>query len=96
MENHTFFLPLVRGKRPEKPPHADSLGFSDNLWGLVQLCWSPDRSSRPAARELLLQLSLDSPNWDPPAEYPVHVPNTTDYDFSGSSLGSPERSTGEA
>lgn len=87
MDGITFIPPVVRGKRPEKPPHAESLGFSDTLWGLVRLCWSAARSNRPAARELLEQLSLDSLAWVPPTEYPVSVTSATDSDSSGSSQG---------
>ena len=100
MPRPTFIPPVLRGKRPEKPAHAESLGFSDTLWGLVQLCWSATGTSRPTARELLERLSLDSPGWVPPAEYPIRTTNAsspaTDSDSSGSSRGSPASSTGEA
>ena len=84
----TFILPVLRGKRPEKPLGAESLGISDVLWELVQSCWSPKSSSRPTARELLEQLSLDYPAWVPPKEYPIPVTDSssaTDSDSSGAS-----------
>lgn len=90
MDSPTFILPVVRGKRPEKPPQAGSLGFSDVLWALVQLCWSPDMSSQPTARQMLDQLSLNFPDWDPPTEYPMPVenaPSATNFDPSDSSQG---------
>ena len=62
---------ILRGERPEKPPHAESLGFSDALWGLVQLCWSEMSSIRPTAQELLDHLSVVSPKWIPPTVYPI-------------------------
>jgi len=91
----TFIPPVLRGVRPDKPLHARTLGFSDTLWELVELCWSRTSSSRPTAGELLDYLSNASPNWVPPAEYPIPVTETSrtaDSD-SGSSQG--ESSTSE-
>ena len=70
---------VLRGEHPLKPSHAESLGFSDNLWGLTQSCWSETASTRPTAWQLLDCLSLASPAWVPPAVYPVIVvdPSTT-------------------
>ena len=98
MPGVTFILPVLRGRRPEKPPHAETLGFSDALWELVQSCWSATSSSRPTARELLEQFSLDSPGWVPPMEYPVAVINASgaaNSDSSGSSQGSLASWTGK-
>ena len=89
MRGITFISPVGRGKRPEKPPHAESLGFSGALWGLVQLCWSATGSSRPTARELFEQLSIDSPHWVSPAQYPIpgtDASSAADSDSSGSSF----------
>ena len=91
MHGITFMLPMLRGKRPEKPPHAETLGFSDALWGLVQSCWSATSTDRPTAQELFNQLSLDSPGWISPTEYPITVTDVSgaaDFDSSGSSQGS--------
>ena len=42
MPDLTCVLDVLRGERPSKPPHAESLGLSDILWGsiMMQLCWS--------------------------------------------------------
>ena len=96
MPHLTFILPVLRGVHPDKPRHAGALGFSDTLWELVELCWSRVSSIRPTAGELLDYLSRSSPNWAPPAEYPVSVTeesSTTDSDSSGPSQG--ESSTSE-
>ena len=71
MVDFACVLAVVRGRRPSKPPHAESLGFSDTLWALTQSCWSETTSTRPTARQLLDCLSLASPTWVPPAVYPV-------------------------
>lgn len=79
----TFIPPVLRGTRPEKPPQAEKLGFSDILWKLVQLCWSVETSSRPTAQELHEQLCLDSPDWDPPREYPLPETDSSGSDSFG-------------
>ncbi|KAF9790534.1 kinase-like domain-containing protein, partial [Thelephora terrestris] len=87
MHDRTFIGPVTRGKRPEKPREAESLGFSDTIWGLVQSCWSKDIAARPTARELLDHLSIASPTWRPPTVYPATVDDTistTDSDSSSS------------
>jgi len=79
---------VLRGERPEKPVDAESLGFSDVLWGLVKLCWGESSSDRPTARQLLEYLALASLNWVPPPVYPVDVTgasSTIESDSSGSS-----------
>ena len=77
-------LAVLGGERPEKPPNAESIGFSHTLWGLVQLCWSKSTSSRPTARHLLNHLSPASLTWAPPPVYPAIEINTGS-DSSGSS-----------
>ena len=64
---------VVRGERPEKPLDAESLGFSDGLWELVQLCWSELSSARPTAQRLFDHLSEISLTWVPPLVYPAPV-----------------------
>ena len=62
---------ILRGERPGKPPDPESLGFSDTLWGLMQLCWSESISTRPPAQRLLDYFSPASLTWVPPLMYPV-------------------------
>ena len=80
---------VLRGERPEKPLNAESLGFSDVLWRLLQLCWSESRSTRPTAQQLFDYLSLAALAWVPPPVYPIvpiDTPNATGVG-SCSSLG---------
>jgi len=37
----------MEGVRPRKPEAAKRLGFSDELWETVELCWLEDRNARP-------------------------------------------------
>ena len=85
------FSPVVavlRGQRPERPLDAESLGFSDTLWGLVQLCWSESSSDRPSAVQLLDHLSTISPAWVPPLVYPVRATDDSSNTESDSSSSS--------
>ena len=38
---------ITEGVRPNKPEGARQLGFNDELWSTVELCWLEDRSARP-------------------------------------------------
>ena len=67
---------VLRGERPREPLDAVSLGFSDTLWELVQLCWSEYSSTRPNAQRLLDHFSSASPTWAPPLVYPAIVATT--------------------
>ena len=75
MPGPTCILAVVRGERPPRPSLAESLGFSDTLWGLTQSCWSETTSTRPTALQLFDCISLASPTWAPPEVYPVTVVN---------------------
>ena len=78
---------VLRGERPESPFDAESLGFSEELWGLVQLCWAESSSTRPTAQQLFDYLLPASLTWAPPLVYPViDVFSTTDSDSSSSLL----------
>ena len=76
---------VLRGKRPEKPVDAKSLGFSDTLWGLVQLCWGESISDRPTVQQLLYCLSLNSLAWVPPRVYPIATVDTSKITYPDSS-----------
>ena len=62
---------VMRGERPRKPLDTESLGFSDALWGLVQLCWSESSTTRPNAPQLFEYFSPASPTWTHPLVYPA-------------------------
>ena len=62
---------VQRGERPARPPHAESLGFSDLLWELSLQCWDQSPSARPTAQELLHFLQGISNTWAPSLEYPA-------------------------
>jgi hypothetical protein len=45
------------GIRPEKPEGAKRLGFSEELWRTVELCWQEDRNARPTVEDILSSLN---------------------------------------
>ena len=52
----------MEGKRPQKPEAAESLGFTDGLWGTIEQCWLVDISARPDVRTILsLYYEADAP-----------------------------------
>jgi len=43
----------MEGVRPQKPEGAAQLGFSDELWRTVELCWLEVRDARPSVGDVL-------------------------------------------
>jgi hypothetical protein len=54
---------IMEGVRPEKPEGGKRLGFSDELWRTVELCWQEDRNARPKVEEILSCLSDATAFW---------------------------------
>ena len=46
-----------------KPEGAERLGFDDELWGAVELCWLEDRNARPSAAYILSFLNDTTEFW---------------------------------
>ena len=62
---------VQKGEHPTRPPHGESLGFSDRLWELSLQCWDKSPSARPTAQELHRCLQDISHTWVPSIEHPV-------------------------
>ena len=45
------FLKVVEGERPRRVD-----GFADNLWEMLELCWTPQPSARPNIKDVLQRL----------------------------------------
>jgi len=54
---------IMEGVQPKKPEAAKQLGFSDELWGMVELCWLEDRDARPRAEDILSCLADAAAFW---------------------------------
>lgn len=59
---------VVEGKRPEKPANADSIGFGNGIWDLVEKCWSEKREQRPSTWDVRMRLAVAASmtSLDPP------------------------------
>jgi hypothetical protein len=39
---------VMRGERPTKPVDCENIGFTDDLWDLMQQGWAKEPESRPS------------------------------------------------
>ena len=53
----------MEGVRPTKPKGAKRLGFSDELWKIVVLCWLEDRNARPGVEDVIPRLNDAAVSW---------------------------------
>ena len=54
---------IIEGVRPEKPEGAARLGFTENLWRILEQCWLEDRSARPSVEDILPYLNDATLHW---------------------------------
>lgn len=55
---------ILDGERPRKPEDAESLGFTDGLWSIVEECWLTDASARPDLKAVLSRLNHATWSWE--------------------------------
>ena len=55
---------VLEGNLPGRPERAKQLGFSDELWRTVELCWLEDRNARPNVVDILSSLNNAIVFWD--------------------------------
>ncbi|KAF9644350.1 kinase-like protein [Thelephora ganbajun] len=55
---------ITNGGRPQKPEAAESLGFTNELWRIVEQCWSVDTNTRPDVRTMLSHLNHATWSWE--------------------------------
>ncbi|OCH85621.1 kinase-like protein, partial [Obba rivulosa] len=48
---------ILSGMRPSRPQDSVTLGLSDEVWSLVEQCWSEDRHQRPDSTTIIERLS---------------------------------------
>ena len=53
MTNGSVIIQVVNGKRPVKPPAAEQLGLTTEMWKFIEKCWSADPSKRPTMDEVV-------------------------------------------
>ena len=54
---------VLSGVRPEKPKGAARLGFTNDLWRILERCWLGNRSTRPSVEEILPYLNDATLHW---------------------------------
>jgi len=57
-------LKILNRQRPQKPEAAESLGFTRELWSMVERCWRENRDERPEAKEIVDCLESAAKAWD--------------------------------
>ena len=80
MSETDVLVGVLGGDRPQKPEAAESLGFTDELWSMLERCWEDDRDERPEVGEVLRCLESAAQAWDtrPP---PPHRATDTDSSY---------------
>ena len=63
------FCVALEDKRPSRPSNSESLGFTHELWNLLELCWAKDARSRPGVCHVVGCLNRVAEHWsaDPAA-----------------------------
>lgn len=80
---------VLEGHQPRKPEGAESLGFTDELWAMVQRCWWGNRARRPEMGEILRCLESAAQAWDTRPPLPHRATgNDSSHDEDYSSLTS--------
>ena len=57
---------IMDGERPGRPEGPEGASFTDDLWGMLQLCWATQPDGRPSVEDVLVCLERVSRAWEPP------------------------------
>ena len=57
-------IAIMNGGRPQKPEAMESLGFTNELWEIIQRCWSVDPGARPDVGAVLSHLHHATWSWE--------------------------------
>ena len=56
---------VIDGERPGRPQGPEAVWFTDDVWGTLERCWSPQPKARPTAEIVLERLEQGSAAWQP-------------------------------
>ena len=56
---------VIDGERPERPQGPEATWFTDDLWEMLDQCWSSQPKVRPTVEAVLERLDLGSTAWQP-------------------------------
>lgn len=57
---------VIDGEHPGRPEGPEGAPFTDDLWGILELCWATRPESRPSIETVLECLERVSMTWEPP------------------------------
>ena len=63
--NFVVMRKVIEGERPGRPEGLERVWFTDDLWRMLQLCWSPQPKNRPTLEAVLECLKRASTTWRP-------------------------------
>ena len=89
------FMHVVEGKRPERPQGVGEAWFTDDVWEILERCWTQQPESRPSIKDVLQCLGKASRSWIPPPPWVTAGAPATDSPARNSSDSSIEGSTDE-
>ena len=56
---------VLNGERPGRPEGLERVWFTDDLWEMLELCWSPQPNNRPTIEVVQECLKQISTAWQP-------------------------------
>ena len=82
--NRVISWKVFRGDRPERPQGAGGVWFTDEVWKVLQICWTHQAENRARIEDVLECLEEVSRSWIPPSPRLLVVPSTADSLAQGS------------
>ena len=58
---------VMGGEHPGRPEGLEGAWFTDDLWGMLELCWATQPENRPSVEAVLERLEQFSRAWEPPS-----------------------------
>jgi len=90
MSHPSAIAAILSGQRPQKPEAAESLGFTDELWIMVERCWRENWNERLEAKEIVDCLESAAKAWDTRPLPPADADSSDSEDRRLSSFSSPK------
>ena len=80
----TVFVKVLEGGRPSR-----GVRFTDTLWTMLELCWTPQPNARPSIEDVLQCLMTVSNFPEPPPVVDEGVMDVDEWDSENDSFGLP-------
>ena len=56
---------IIEGEHPDRPQGPEAVWFTDDLWGMLEKCWSSKPKLRPSVESVLESLDRGLAIWEP-------------------------------